>query len=70
MHADEIAVDWISDKLYFHDRCSRHIGVLDVAHNLQKTLANDTNMHHYYTQIVVDPMTRYRDSYCMVDRLA
>ena len=62
MHADGIAVDWISDKLYFHDWCWYHIGVLDLAHNLQKTLANDTNMHHRYqyaAHIVVDPTARY-----------
>ena len=63
VNADGIAVDWISDKLYFHDQCYYHIGVLDLATNLHKTLANDTNVyHHYYNSyidIVVDPMTRY-----------
>ena len=65
MHTDGIAVDWISDKLYFHDWCYRHIGVLDLARNLQKTLANDTYMHYgyrfyyNYKHIVVDPVTRY-----------
>ena len=64
IHADGIAVDWISDKLYFHDWCWHHIGVLDLAHNLQKILANDTNMHHHYhwqyvVHIVVDPTERY-----------
>ena len=61
MHVDGIAVDWISDKLYFHDQCWHHIGVLDLAHNLQKTLANDTNMHYHYhvVHIVVDPTARY-----------
>jgi UDP-N-acetyl-D-mannosaminuronic acid transferase (WecB/TagA/CpsF family) len=62
INADGIAVDWISDKLYFHDWCNLHIGVLDLASNLQKILANDTNVHHriYYSNIhiVVDPMTR------------
>ena len=57
--AGGIAVDWISDKLYFYDRCSGHIGVLDLAYNFQKTLANETNdFHLIYTNIVVDPMTR------------
>ncbi len=62
-NADGIAIDWISDKLYFHDQCNLHIGVLDLANNLQKTLANHTSMNDrrrlYYTHIVVDPTTRY-----------
>ena len=62
MHADGIAIDWISDKLYFHDWCYRHIGVLDLARNLQKNLTNNTYMYYRYqfnNDIVVDPVTRY-----------
>ena len=59
INADGIAVDWISDKLYFHDPCYDHIGVLDLASNLQKILANDTDTHHII-YMVVDPTTRYR----------
>ena len=62
MHVDGIAVDWISDKLYFHEICHHRVGVLDLARNLQKTLANDTHIHRSYSHnehIVVDPVTRY-----------
>ena len=61
MHADGIAVDWISDKLYFHDQCYYHIGVLDLASNLQTTIAYNTTVHPHiqYANIVVDPTTRY-----------
>ena len=61
INADGIAVDWINDKLYYHDFCFLRIGVLDLASNLQKILANDTLMYRYYTSyihMVVDPTTR------------
>ena len=61
INADGIAVDWISDKLYFHDQCYYHIGVLDLASNLQTTLDNDTNTYHYFyynMHMIVDPTTR------------
>ena len=55
-----LAVDWINDKLYYHDRCHYHIGVLDLATNLYKTIANDTVTYHYrYINIIVDPTTRF-----------
>ena len=60
INADGIAVDWISDKLYFHDWCYPRIGVLDLASDLQKILANDTNTYYNtsYIHMVVDPTTR------------
>ena len=61
VNADGIAVDWISDKLYFHDRCYYHIGVLDLVSNLQTILDNDTDTFRYsryYGHMVVDPTTR------------
>ena len=61
INTDGIAVDWISDKLYYRDGCYDHIqfGVLDLATNLHEILVNDTTVYYYlYTDIVVDPTTR------------
>ena len=60
LNTDGIGVDWVNDKLYYHDTCSDHIGVLDLANNLYKTLATDTDVDHFrrYINIVVDPTER------------
>lgn len=70
MHANAggIAVEWISDKLYYYDKCYDHIGVLDLATNLYKTIVNDTNAYYYhyyddFVNIVVDPTTRLGRSF-------
>ena len=56
-----MAIDWISDKLYYHDRCHDRIRVMDLATNLHKTLTNYTAIYpysQYYIDIVVDPNTK------------
>ena len=60
-NADGIAVDWISDKLYYHNWCHDNIGVLDLTTNLYKTIVIHSGVGYYgyfYTDIVVDPTTR------------
>ena len=61
LYLDGIAVDWISDKLYYQDQCHDLIGVLDLTTNLHTTLANQDTVndyYHYYANIVVDTTTR------------
>ena len=61
INADGIAVDWISDKLYYHNRCHDYIGVLDLTTNLCKTIVSGSDVDYYgyfRTDIVVDPTTR------------
>ena len=61
INADGLAVDWISDKLYYHDRCHDDIGVLDLITNLCKTIVSgsDVGLYGYFhTDIIVDPTTR------------
>ena len=49
-----LAVDWISDKLYYGDDCSNYIGVLDLAPHQHKMLVSGISIN----DIVVDPTTR------------
>ena len=51
-------MDWISDKLYYTDRCRSYIGVLDLAIYQYKMLVNDTYRQNYNHDVIVDPITR------------
>ena len=58
--ADGLAVDWISDKLYYSDDCSNDIGVLDLATNQYKMLVSESDIgnHSYCHDVAVDSTTR------------
>ena len=56
--ADGLAVDWISDKLYYSDDCNNGIGVLDLATNQYKMLVSGIGNNPFYHDLVVDPTTR------------
>lgn len=58
-HADGLAVDWISDKLYYLNSCDRRIEVLDLASYDRMILASDIYTQLYRSNIIVDPTTRY-----------
>ena len=42
-----MAVDWISDKLYYHDRCHDRVRVMYLATNLHKTLTDYASLYPY-----------------------
>ena len=50
----DIAVDWISDKLYWTD--TNQIMVYDLQRGYQSTVINSDTLLH---QVVVDPNARY-----------
>ena len=54
----DLSVDWISDKLYYLDKCNRYIGVVDLATNQYKILVSNDNIMPRSYSIVVDPKTR------------
>lgn len=60
-YSDGLAVDWISNKLYWTDTSFDNIGVLDLTKNIQKTLVNITVGDSSVAEpraIVIDPLTR------------
>lgn len=60
MHLD-LSIDWVTDKIYWSDSGFDFIGVLDLKTSIHKILVNisDGNQSHYYSDMVVDPSTRY-----------
>ena len=55
---DNVAWDWISQKLYWTDKDNDTIKVYDPERDIQKTLLN-TGVGSQPRAIVVDPSTRY-----------
>ena len=53
----DIAVDWITDKIYWSSRYQQTINVLDIHSRHHKVLLNTTNPPK--NDILVDPITRY-----------
>ena len=58
MHTDDIAVDWIADKLYWTDNGHDRIGVLDLLLG-HYTILIDTGADTNPRGIIVDPINRY-----------
>ena len=61
---DGLAVDWVSDKLYWTDTHFDTIGVLDLNTNIHKTLINVTagsELGFEPRAIILDPHTRSAD---------
>ena len=54
---DDIAVDWITEKLYWTDNALDRIGVLDLTHSYYSVLI-DTGAETSPRGIIVDPINR------------
>lgn len=63
INADDIAIDWISNKLYWTNNGPfTGIGVLDLSAGYHKSLIN-TGQDNSPKAIVVDPLTRLRQTH-------
>lgn len=59
--ADDIAWDWISEKMYWTDSCTREVEVYDPTTTYRRVLFNGSSNVLNPRGIVVDPTTGYRD---------
>ena len=55
--SDDIAWDWVTEKLYWTDECYNHIMVFDASKGETKTLLN--SLGSSTRGIAVDPITGY-----------
>ena len=58
IYTEDIAVDWVSNKLYWIDSLWARIEVMDVASGQRAELIR-TNNHSIPRGIAVDPLARY-----------
>ena len=64
MNAVSIAVDWITDKVYWTN--SSQIMVYDLHSGYVTTVINSTEPGTLFHQVVVDPGTRYNSNIIML----
>lgn len=60
-YADDIALDWVTNNLYWTESVTGNIGVLDLNFNAtQRTVILNTGADSKPRGVAVDPATRYQ----------